>query len=800
MKILVITNLFPNSIEPTRGIFNFQQFKTLASLPGVEIKIIAPVPWFPKLKIKKEWYNFSLIPNKEMLSNFEVYHPRYVVIPKILRALDGIAFFFGIMLTVKEIQKEFSFDCIFATWAYPDGFGSALIAQMFKKPFFIKVHGSDIDIHIKSRFRKKMVACALQKSAKIISVSQNLKGKMVSLGIAQDKIAVIPNGVNTELFKPLDQIECRKTLGLPLDKKIILFVGNLKRDKGVIDIVDAVFRLSGEKKIDAFLAIVGDGPLKEELEKKAADLSLLPSNILLSGSRPHNEIPVWMNASDVFCLPSYHEGCPNVILEALACRKPVVATTVGAIPELINKLKCGNLVPTGNVNMLEKALLEVLSSSNIPEQIGEFVDNRSWKNNAENVFSELETVIKNSVLDRARLNIIYHHRTRGQGAEGVHICSIVNALAELGHCVSVISPPGVEPFAGQASYKKRGISIGKIWRLVSRCMPQTGFELLEFSYNFVGYFKMSKVLARQNIDFIYERYAFFCWIGVYLAKMHKIPVIIEVNEISGIGRVRGQVFIALSKWIEEQIFKHADALIVVSNFLKQQIANKGINSHKIYVIPNAVDTAIFKPYTVMQQSLKSKFDLNSEIIVGFVGGFDKWHNFEFLLNGFADVIHRNGHNVRLILVGDGPMYNYIEQQVIEKNLHGYVILAGRVAHRDIPHYIDIMDICIIPESNEYRSPIKLFEYMAMGKAVVAPRLVPIEDVATHNKDIVLFEPENKESFKNALRELIDDAGKRELLGRAAMKTVQEKHTWQRNAEKIIEIASGASLPRNDGDK
>ena len=383
MKILAITNLFPNSIEPTRGMFNFQQFKALASLSGVEIKVVAPVPWFPRLKIKKEWYNFSLIPKNEMISGFEVYHPRYVIIPKILRLLDGLVFFFGVVRTVKEIQKKFLFDCILATWAYPDGFGSALIAQMFKKPFFIKVHGSDVDVHIKSWFRKKMIAYALQKSTKIISVSQNLKEKMASLGIAKDKIIVIPNGIDTELFKPLDQIECRKTLGLPLDKKMILYVGNLKRDKGVIDLADAFSQLSRENTIDAILVIVGDGPLKEELEKKAADLSLLPSSIFLAANRPHAEIPIWMNTTDVFCLPSYHEGCPNVILEALACSKPVVATNVGTIPEMIPSEDIGILVKPNRPDLLMQALVKSLNKNWDCQEIRGKRLSFNWIENAE---------------------------------------------------------------------------------------------------------------------------------------------------------------------------------------------------------------------------------------------------------------------------------------------------------------------------------------------------------------------------------------------------------------------------------
>ena len=184
MKILVITNLFPNSIEPTRGIFNLQQIKEMANIPDIEIRIIAPVPWFPCLRINNKWHKFSLVPKREIIGKFEVYHPRYVVIPKILRSLDGISYFLGVIGAVKTIRKNFSFDSILATWAYPDGFAASLVAKLLKKPLILKTHGSDINTTAEYGFRRKMIIFALKESEMVITVTEDLKRKIVNLKIA----------------------------------------------------------------------------------------------------------------------------------------------------------------------------------------------------------------------------------------------------------------------------------------------------------------------------------------------------------------------------------------------------------------------------------------------------------------------------------------------------------------------------------------------------------------------------------------------------------------------------------------
>ena len=384
------------------------------------------------------------------------------------------------------------------------------------------------------------------------------------------------------------------------------------------------------------------------------------------------------------------------------------------------------------------------------------------------------------------MNILYHHRTQGKGAEGVHIREIVKGLKELDNEVFVISPPGIDIFDEDAPTPQAKFKLARIWKWVSRHLPQIFFEFLELAYNWVGYKKIKKVLKETKIDFFYERYAFFCFVGVYLAKRYKIPIILEVNEVSGIKRVRGQVLKNLSKWIERIVFKKADAIIVVSSFLKKHIENMGIDSDKIHIIPNAVNIEEFNPDIIRGVEWRERLNLNGKIVLGFVGWFSWWDNLEFLIDAFSEIVRKNIH-LHLLLVGDGKDRKRLEYKVEKMGMKDNITFTGRVARSEIPNFIAATDICVIPHSNSFGSPIVLFEYMAMAKPVIAPKLEPIEDVVTHNVNGVLFKPEDKDSFLEELNMLIRDSEKRKAIGTMARGKILEEHTWFNNARKVMDI-------------
>lgn len=427
MKLLIVTNLFPNAQEPNRSTFNFQQFSALAKL--CELKVTAPVPFFyrPCLPpprpspIKGEGdpgkvfppasggpgkdfssasggpgKNFpppsmgggrgegrSRLPDREVINGIEVFHPRYLAIPRILRITHGPAFLAGIWHTLNLIRRSFDYDAILAAWAYPDAYGTALAAGLLKKKFYVKVQGSDINLAHKYWGRVPMIRWALKQAEKVIAVSRPLKEKLVAMGIPQGRVVVIPNGVNKERFFARDRKECRTRLGLALDKRYVLFVGNLAEVKGCKYLIQAFAKLNVS---GASLLIVGDGPLRRELEGLAVELGIA-DRVLFKGRQPYEDVPLWLNAANVLCLPSLNEGCPNVVLEAMACGTKVVASNVGAVPDIIDAPDKGWLAKPGDPDDLARHLRAALDSPGASTHS----QSLSWEENARELFRALSS-------------------------------------------------------------------------------------------------------------------------------------------------------------------------------------------------------------------------------------------------------------------------------------------------------------------------------------------------------------------------------------------------------------------------
>jgi glycosyltransferase involved in cell wall biosynthesis len=329
-------------------------------------------------------------PERETIDGLDVYHPRYFMIPKIGRVFYGLFFFLSLLNKIKKIYMEFHFDVMYVPWVYPDGVGSQYIARAIKKPIVVAALGSDINVYTKYFLRRKIIVNSLSRAEGVIAVSDALKDTMVRNGVPKDKITVVLNGVNTDLFKPMDKEQCRRTLDILPNEKVILFAGNLVPTKGVVDLLDTFFSLSSRIR-DLRLVIVGDGPLKDVLIQKAKNMNV-SELVRFAGTQPHDLMSVWMNACDVFCLPSHSEGCPNVVLEAMACGAHVVATKVGGIPELIDSELVGTLVPAGRPPALAAAIENIIKGATAPKKEAFKLQVQSWSDNAVRVFEILESV------------------------------------------------------------------------------------------------------------------------------------------------------------------------------------------------------------------------------------------------------------------------------------------------------------------------------------------------------------------------------------------------------------------------
>jgi glycosyltransferase involved in cell wall biosynthesis len=368
----------------------------------------------------------------------------------------------------------------------------------------------------------------------------------------------------------------------------------------------------------------------------------------------------------------------------------------------------------------------------------------------------------------------------------------VRALGEAGHEVTLVSPPGVDPLNTAVGVpldkgNARETGIRRIWKWISRECPQLLFELIEISYNLYAALRLPLVFHRHPAAIYYERYAFFLFAGVVLAKWHGRPVILEVNEVVGVQRARGQILVRVARRLERTVFSRADEILTVSSFLQHEVLHRGGRPGHVHVVPNAIDPSRFDAKG-SGQAIRHKLGLDGAIVMGFVGWFDHWDRLDLLVDVAREL--RDSHPaLRLLLVGDGPVAEDLRGSIRRYGLERVAILTGAVTRAEVPQYIDAMDICVLPDSNPFGSPLVLFEFMASGKAVVTPDLPPIRDVIRDHATGLIVKPGDAASLREVIRRMADDARLRRQLGDQARRAVLENHTWAATARRIVALAA-----------
>lgn len=387
------------------------------------------------------------------------------------------------------------------------------------------------------------------------------------------------------------------------------------------------------------------------------------------------------------------------------------------------------------------------------------------------------------------MKILYHHRTQGRGAEGVHILSIVNALTALGHDVTVLSPPGIDPLenAGNAPVDKSNVKtsgVNSLWKFISKKLPDFIFEFIEIVYNLPAMRRLENELSSNNYDMIYERYAFYMIAGAIKSKKYNIPLVLEANEVNGIkDRARKQTFQWLCNVFERFLFKRCKSIHTVSSYLKNMIVAQGVAEENIIITPNAIDPLKFSGVKSSGE-LTQKYNLEDRIVLGFAGWFDNWDRLDILIEVFND-LKLKYPNISLLLVGDGAVLDCVRSKAKEYNIEDDVILTGAVTRDTVQQYLSLLDIAVITHSNEFGSPVVMFEFMGLKIPVVAPRLLPVTDVLTHKKNALLFDVLDTQALKEQLSLMIESESLRHDIAENAYKKLMTDHTWEKNAEHII---------------
>jgi len=341
IRILLFSSLYPSSQRPVHGIFVETRLRELMKSGEVEARVVAPVPWFPSAAPRFGAYAvFAATPRFEQRNGLEVHHPRYLLAPKIGMSTAPYFMALGALPTLRRLQREgFDFDLIDAHYYYPDGVAAGLLARWLGKPFVVTARGTDLNLIADYAVPRKLMLGTARQAGASIGVSQALMDTLRRLGADAGKLHTLRNGVDLERFQPEPRDAARQRLGLPRGGRMLLSVGNLVELKGHHIAIEALAQMPA----DIRLVIAGGGPDKAALQRQAEALGL-KDRVQLAGLVPQADLKWWYSAADALVLCSSREGWANVLLEAMACGTPAIATNISGTQDVVNTPAAGVLM------------------------------------------------------------------------------------------------------------------------------------------------------------------------------------------------------------------------------------------------------------------------------------------------------------------------------------------------------------------------------------------------------------------------------------------------------------------------
>jgi glycosyltransferase involved in cell wall biosynthesis len=342
LRILLFSSLFPSTARPIHGIFVETRLRELLKTGAVEARVVAPVPWFP-LQGQRfgEYAKFAATPRIEQRNGLEVHHPRYVLLPKVGMSTAPFAMALGALKTIRRLQREgFDFDLIDAHYYYPDGVAASLLARWLGKPFVVTARGTDLNLIPDYAVPRRLIQSTERAASASIGVCQALMDRLQELGGDARKLHTLRNGVDLQRFVPEPRATARARLQLPAEGRMLLCVGHLIERKGQYLAIDALPALPA----DVRLVLAGEGPDRAALLRQAERLGVR-ERVHFAGVVPQAELKWWYSAADALALCSSREGWANVLLEAMACGTPVIATDIWGTPEVVSQPAAGVLMP-----------------------------------------------------------------------------------------------------------------------------------------------------------------------------------------------------------------------------------------------------------------------------------------------------------------------------------------------------------------------------------------------------------------------------------------------------------------------
>lgn len=377
------------------------------------------------------------------------------------------------------------------------------------------------------------------------------------------------------------------------------------------------------------------------------------------------------------------------------------------------------------------------------------------------------------------MKILYHHRIASKDGQYVHVEEMINAFRNLGHVVKIVSPH----VADEGSFGSEGGFV----KILKQYIPKPIYELIEFCYSFYVYAKLYRVVKTFKPDFIYERYNLFMPAGIWIKKHFNIPLLLEVNAplFHERSKFDGLSLKRVAEWSENYVWGNADLVFPVTKVLAKIVEESHVDSSIIHVLHNGVDLDKFSnvPNTELA---KKHLGFEGKFILGFTGFVREWHG----LDKVVDVISKTKNDTHLLIVGEGPAKASIMERANELGVTDRVTFTGIIDRGEVADYVASFDIALQPAVVDYASPLKIFEYLALGKAIVAPDKPNVREIIQHEYNALLFSPNEVNSFAHSILRLCEEHNLRKNIGLCAKNTIlTNAFTWKENAKSISKAVS-----------
>lgn len=384
-------------------------------------------------------------------------------------------------------------------------------------------------------------------------------------------------------------------------------------------------------------------------------------------------------------------------------------------------------------------------------------------------------------------NSIFVPPSEGSGSK-THNYFLSRGFEQLGHQVVRVQP-GIRN-------AERDFELNKaraFYRALKFVFPKMVTDWMRDFYCIIHDFRFETTIREaitiEKPSLIYERFTDFHRSGLRAAKKAKVPYVVEIHETAEARRYTQKLnFHHYNDYVLMKVATGADMVVVVSSMLRDYFTRKGVLGKKILVLPNAVDLELFRS-TGQGHRIRRGLGISAEeTVIGLVGGMHPYHGID-LLPDVCELIRNECPKVKLLIVGGFKRYkgglSAFKSMLKERRIDNYFILTGGVPIEEVPGYIEAMDICLMPDSNAYGSPLKLFEYGALSKPCIMPRYRPVLDVLVDGQTGLIFQPKSIKDMADKITTLMHDEGLRESLGKNLYNLVSEKHTWHRNARTIL---------------